>query len=75
MQTPNTKAGELTEIIMSKLRSVIKPKDVHTYNKVYSAILDTLETHLPHPGESIEERKIFAGENAVIEGLKRKGLI
>jgi hypothetical protein len=51
MQTPNTKAGEITEEIMGKIRDLLhKAADLKPdpnnrawlYNRVWSAIFDTL---------------------------------
>lgn len=45
MNTPNTKAGQLTEKIMLNIKKKIHPTELTTqfYNRIYEAVLTTLE--------------------------------
>lgn len=46
METPNTKAGRLTEEIMAEIRDHLKreppPQESHHYNRVYEKVLAVL---------------------------------
>ena len=53
MQTPNTRAGELTEHIMCRVRSKLPELPTHEYNRVYEAVLGELQCHvLPEPTDT-----------------------
>jgi len=45
MNTPDTLAGRLTEKIMFRITDTLEIKP-HTYNPIYSAILETLQQEL-----------------------------
>lgn len=47
METPNTIEGFLTEAIMVTISARIGKMPTHNYNAIYSAVLDTLNRHLP----------------------------
>lgn len=52
MKTPDTIAGRITEAVMSNItRKVgIGKLPPHTYNPIYSAVLETLEKEIPENG-------------------------
>ena len=47
MQTPDTIEGFLTETIMARITDKIGKMPAHNYNPIYSAVLETLNKHLP----------------------------
>lgn len=47
METPNTRAGKLTEEVMAKIAATVK-LETEQYNAVYSAVLDALSRELKH---------------------------
>ena len=46
MQTPNTKAGQLTELIMSRIRGKLPELPTHEYNRIYECVLGELNCHV-----------------------------
>lgn len=47
MKTPDTKAGRITERIMTQVRKRFPNMDTNTYNGIYSAALSELSLELP----------------------------
>jgi hypothetical protein len=47
MQAPNTIEGHLTELIAANIRKKFPEMKPHQYNPMWSAILETLEEHMP----------------------------
>ncbi len=47
MQTPKTRAGFLTEKIMSKVKAVISDINTAEYNQIYTDVLHVLQEALP----------------------------
>lgn len=46
MQTPNTKAGQLTDHIMARIRGKLPTLPTHEYNRVYECVLGELNCHV-----------------------------
>lgn len=47
MQAPNTIEGFLTEAIMARVTKKLGLMPAHQYNPMWSAVLETLQDHLP----------------------------
>lgn len=46
MQTPETKAGRLTELVMARIRGKLPELPTHEYNRVYECVLAELNCHV-----------------------------
>lgn len=46
METPNTRAGKLTEKVMEAVKRK-RPMDTATYNAVYSRVIEALSLEFP----------------------------
>jgi hypothetical protein len=46
MQTPDTKAGRLTELVMARVRGKLPELQTHEYNRVYECVLAELNCHV-----------------------------
>ncbi len=46
MQTPNNRAGRLTERVMAKVREALPELPTHEYNRTYEAVLEVLTAEL-----------------------------
>jgi len=50
METPNTRAGHLTESIMANITRKIGKMPTHNYNAIYGAVLEVLNFEFQEPG-------------------------
>ena len=65
MNTPNTKAGRLTEEIMRRVAMKLRGIEVNTYNSIYSSVLEVLQEELQgknEEAESITDRIMKGGK-------------
>ena len=54
MQAPNTPEGQLTELIAARIRQKLPDLPKHYCNPIWSAILETLQEHLPRTRKMTE---------------------
>lgn len=52
MQTPNTVAGAVTEDVMARVRRNLPEMKTHEYNRVYEAVLESMNEHWPEPSKT-----------------------
>lgn len=54
MKTPDTKAGEVTEDVMARVRRNLPQMETHEYNRTYEAVLEAMQQHFPETDELAE---------------------
>lgn len=53
METPNTKAGKTTEMIMASVRAKLPDITTHQYNRTYEAVMEILTMVMPESGDVV----------------------
>lgn len=68
MNTPNNKAGSLTETIMARVKAKCPDMDVPTYNRVYEAVHECLAIDLAPPSGVVN----YAGGGGMLINRARR---
>lgn len=54
MQTPNTKAGAVTESVMARIRLKLPKIETCEYNRMYEAVLEAMNEQFPEISKSYD---------------------